>query len=391
MKPAKKVAIVLRMSGAAGRDILSGIFHFTRMNPHWHTRLFQMPSEFTPEQFKVLEAEGFDGIIASEPGPDATARLLSASKLPIAFIGDAGPILSRRKTKISYIRNDDVYIGRLAARYLAALGSRRSFGYLPTYSSQYWSKGREYGFCDELKIRGHATAIFKPLWPAGSKEDFSDLREWLKGLPKPAALLAAWDTRATQVIQLCTEAKLKIPEQISIIGVDNDELLDESTTPPLTSILPDHEKLGYVSARELERLMKGKVPSSSPAFLARPVKIVERESAIATAPAAHIITRATDYIRKNAIKGIDVADVAEFLGISRRLAELRFQQFSGESINEMIIRVRLDAIKKLLATTRRTIKSITLSCGYSDVSYVKTLFKRRFGMTMRDWRNSQTQ
>jgi len=172
-----------------------------------------------------------------------------------------------------------------------------------------------------------------------------------------------------------------------VLGVDNDELLDESCVPPLTSILPDHEKLGYAAARALERLMAGRDPKDSKPFLIRPVKVVERESAVASTPTAHILSRALDFIRKNAVKGIKVNDVAEELGISRRLADLRFQQFSGETINEAITRQKLDAVKKLLATTDRPIKVISESCGYTDHAYLKTLFKRRFGCTMREWRN----
>ena len=114
MKRFKRIAIVLRMSGAAGRDILSGVFHFTRSHPNWHTRLFQMPSEFTPDALRAEMANGLDGIIASEPGPDKTAHLVRDSDIPVSFIGDAGPILSQRSLRIAYTRNDDEYIGHLA-------------------------------------------------------------------------------------------------------------------------------------------------------------------------------------------------------------------------------------------------------------------------------------
>ena len=142
MKRIRRVAIVLRMSGTAGRDILSGIFHFTRQSANWHTRLFQMPDEFTPEAFQTEMTIGLDGIIASEPGLDETARLVCASDVPVSFIGDAGPILSRRKSHIAFTRNDDELVGRMGARYLASLGSHRTYGFVPTVSNQYWSISR---------------------------------------------------------------------------------------------------------------------------------------------------------------------------------------------------------------------------------------------------------
>ena len=374
------------MSGAAGRDILSGIFYFTRMHPNWHTRLFQMPSEFTPDAFLAECAVGLDGIVASEPGPDETAALVRDSKIPVSFIGDPGPILSTRRREIAFTRNDDEEIGRIGARYLAALGAHRAYGFVPTTSHQYWSDIRQGGFTDALKSRGAEPIVFRSPGMAGSREDLTALKNWLVSLPKPAAVMTAWDTRATQVLNLCQEARIKVPRQIAVLGVDNDELLDESCVPPLTSILPDHEKLGYAAARALERLMAGRDQKEAEPFLIRPVKVVERESAVASTPTAHLLSRALDFIRKNAVKGIKVDDVAKALGISRRLADLRFQQFSGDTINEAITRQKLDAVKKLLATTDRPIKVISESCGYTALAYLKTLFKRRFGMTMRDWR-----
>lgn len=386
MKRIRRVAIVLRMSGSAGRDILSGVFHFTRMHPNWHTRLFQMPSEFTPDAFLAESAVGLDGIIASEPGPDETAALVRDSKIPVSFIGDPGPVLSARRSGIAFTRNDDDQIGRIGARYLVSLGAHRAYGFVPTTSRQYWSDSRERGFTEELKLRKAEPVVFRSPGAAGSREDLAALKEWLAALPKPAAVMTAWDTRATQVLNLCQEARIKVPRHISVLGVDNDELLDESCVPPLTSILPDHEKLGYAAARALERLMAERVHKESRPFLIRPVKVVERESAIASTPTSHLLSSALEFIRKNAVKGIRVDDVAKALGISRRLADLRFQQFSGETINEAITRQKLDAVKKLLATTDRPIKVISEACGYTDLAYLKTLFKRRFGCTMRDWR-----
>lgn len=386
----KNIVVVLRLAGSAGRDILTGILLFARQHPYWHTRLFQMPHEFTPTAFASLSNAGIDGIVMSEPGPDETARLLKDTRIPIAFIGDAGPILSKRLKAISYVRSDDREVGRMGARYLLSIDRRRAYGFVPTVSRQYWSAARLKGFQDELAAGNITAHVFSSSAAAGSQEDLVALRNWLAALPKPAAVMAAWDTRATQVIEAANEARIAMPRNLAILGVDNDELLDEATVPPLTSIQPDHERLGFVAARELERLMNGRAAKASVAFLARPLKLVERESAATTAPAAHLIERANRFIERNATKGISVGDVVAYLGVSRRLADLRFQQFNKETINEAITRCRLDAVKKLLATTTRPIKLVTVACGYTDLAYLKTLFKRRFGLTMRDYRAQHT-
>jgi len=386
----KKVVIVLRMTGAAGRDILSGIFMYTRQHPGWSTRLVQMPSDFTPDVFNQFFNQGYDGIIASETGSDATAELMARSSLPISFIGSPDTILASRKQGIFFTCSDDVEIGRAGARYLAALGRHRSYGFVPTTVRQCWSDARRDGFIAELASQKIVPSVFSSPSRAGTHADFKALRNWLLSLSKPTAIMAAWDDRATQVLQACSEAGIAIPSQLSLLGVDNDELLAESVDPPLSSIPPDHEKIGYVAARELNRLMNNPLAKTKSVFFARPKPIVERESAIASSPAAHLLSRANEFIVKNATKGINAADVVSFLGVSRRLADLRFHQFNGDTINETIIRTRLDAVKKLLATTNRPIRAISLACGYTDVSYLKKLFRKRFGVSMRNWRKMES-
>lgn len=387
MKTIRKVAIVLRMSGAAGRDILSGIFRFTRANAHWQTRLFQMPDEFTTDRLETLLAEKYDGVIASEIATDDVDRRLARTGLPVAFIGEPTPALAQRTENLALIRNDDTRIGNLGARFLASLGNFRAYGFVPGVSNRHWSREREAGFCKELNSRGHEATVFRsPADSAGSPEDLDALRRWLVTLPKPAAVMAAWDMRAVQTLQQATDAGFRVPQQVMLLGVDNDELLAEASDPPLTTIQPNHEKLGFVAARELARLMSRRQHPVTICVPAEPIGIVERETTSTATPAAHILTRAMQYIRKHATEGIGANDVAKFLGVSRRLVELRFREFADETINEACVRIRLEAVKKILSTTNRPVKSIATACGFGNSSYLMTLFKRRFGLSMRDWR-----
>jgi DNA-binding LacI/PurR family transcriptional regulator len=128
-----------------------------------------MPDELTPEIFTSLRHEGYDGLIASEPGRDETARLILESDIPVSFIGDPGPILGKRKSRIIFTRNDDEFIGHMGARYLVSLGAHRTYGFVPTTSRQYWSAARLKGFQDELDARGLTTEVFRsPGWPAAT-------------------------------------------------------------------------------------------------------------------------------------------------------------------------------------------------------------------------------
>lgn len=375
------------MSGAAGRDILSGIFHFTRANAHWQTRLFQMPDEFTADRLKTLLDEKYDGVLASEIASDDVDRLLAGTGLSVAFIGEPTPALALRRENLAVVRNDDTRIGNLGARFLASLGNFRAYGFVPGVSNRHWSRERETGFSDELRTRGHDANVFRsPATLAGSPEDLAALRHWLVALPKPAAVMAAWDMRAVQTLQQATEAGFRVPQQLMILGVDNDELLAEASDPPLTTIQPNHEKLGFVAARELARLMTRGPHPVALCVPTEPIGIVERETTSTATPAAHILTRAMQFIRKHATEGIGATEVAKFLGVSRRLVELRFREFADETVNEACVRIRLEAVKKMLSTTNRPIKSVAAACGFGNSSYLMTLFRRRFGMSMREWR-----
>lgn len=389
-----KVAIVLRLSGHSGRSILSGALKYIQLDAQWQTKIYQMPDELTVDVLKMLVSDGYEGLLLSETATQEVARAIAESPLAVALIGVREGALAKRKNRIVFSHNDDIATGRIVARYLYSLGRQRAYGFVPTVSARHWSEGRLTGFADELAKKGEKTVVFRSPGDFNSPEDCSALGDWLEALPKPAAVMASWDGRGLQVLQLCNERKIKVPAQLAVVGVDNDEMLDSSASPQLTSLQPDHEACGYIAARELDRLMnastrKSKSASNRPeVFISQPIRVVERESARAVAPAASLIQRANEFIRLNATRGIGVADVAKHLGVSRSLLDLRFRQFNGESVNSILVRMRLDAVKRLLATTRRSILSIGEDCGFSNPSYLKTLFRSRFKVSMRDWREA---
>jgi LacI family transcriptional regulator len=215
----------------------------------------------------------------------------------------------------------------------------------------------------------------------------SHMREWLLALPKPCGIMVAVDLRAKQVLDTCLAAGIRVPEDIAVIGVDNDEALCENTTPSLSSVLPDFEGGGYLAAELLDRMMRQTQPE--PQHLIYGVKrIFHRESSLYIPKSSHLITSAVEFIRLNACAGITVTDVAKQLNVSRRWAELRFREVRGHTILSEIQHHRLERVCALLRETNLPIGTIGERCGYPTETYLKALFKKRFGITMRDYRKN---
>ena len=381
-----RIWVYLRLSYASGRDILHGISRYARANAHWNMRLLPFSGEEGNLPFPMPEEA--DGIISSEPLADDAA----ASPIPLVVIGTREKWLGRRMKSLAFVRNDDAAIGRFGAEFLKSLGRFRSFGFVPTNTPYYCSILRSEGFHAELE-KGNATEIREYAAAGiedGSAEDIEALGKWLADLPKPTAVMAVHDLRATHVLEAANMMKIKVPDQMAVIGVDNDELLCDFTSPQLTSIYPDHVKEGELAAATLQSLLKRKNSRHTRTFRSNAKSIVERESTRHISPATHLAEAAMSFVRHNALKGISSADVARHLHVSRRLCDLRFRECHGETILEAILRIRFAELRRRLVSSNTSIGKIAAACGFTCQSHVKRMFKRRFGMTMREWRATQS-
>ena len=377
-----RIWVYLNLSYASGRDILYGISRYARAYEHWNIRLLSFSGEANRHPFPLPEEA--DGIITSEPLTDDAAT----SPIPLVVIGTREKWLGRRMRSLAFVRNDDAAIGRFGANFLKSLGKFRSFGFVPTNTPYYCSILRSEGFLAELgkgnsaDIRQYAAEGIED----GSPEDIESLGRWLYDLPKPAAVMAVHDLRATHVLEAASTMKIKVPDQMAVVGVDNDELLCDFTSPQLTSIYPDHVKEGELAAATLKTLLKKSDMRHARTFRSDAKSIVERESTRHISPATHIAEEAMSFIRHNALKGISSAEVAKHLRVSRRLCDMRFRECHGETVLEAILRIRFAELKRRLASSNTQIGKIVAACGFSCESHAKRMFKKRFGMSMREWR-----
>ncbi len=381
-RSAKKrtVLVVLWLAGSAGRKQLTGILQYVNAGHPWSIRLISDPKDFTDEAIRKAEADGTHGLLVHANAQVGTA--LARSTVPTVLLDFPPPALRNRKKSIALILDGDEQIGQTAAEYFLRLGNFASFAFVPDEQNRGWSRLRERGY--KTTLGAHS----RPCQTYGASK--GPLADWLLALPKPAAVFTAYDLRAQETIEACKEAKLSIPRQVAVLGVDNDELICDYTSPSISSIRIDHETLGAEAAKLLDRLMdapSGRSPK--PVFMPAGT-VVERESTAPTAPTARLVARALSFISAHAADGISVADVVSHLGVSRRLADARFGAVTGTSIRRAIEDRRLALVRERLKTTRLTIEKISRLCGYANTQRLKYVFKARFGISMSQWRADST-
>jgi LacI family transcriptional regulator len=213
----------------------------------------------------------------------------------------------------------------------------------------------------------------------------AEIAAWLKSLPKPVGIMACYDSRGQQVLDACRNAGFAVPDEVAVIGVDNDELLCELASPPLSSVIPDAHRAGYAAAARLDRLMAGKTVAPT-AELVPPLGVASRQSTDALALDDKDIVQAVRLIREHACEGINVADVLRAVPLSRRVLEQRFQKLLGRTPREEILQVRLARVKQLLGETELALYQIAERTGFEHVEYLSVVFKRETGLTPSAWR-----
>ncbi len=385
----KRIFIALKMAGIAGQEKLSGIFRFLhdarqadtpRATADWDITLVRTAAEFTPNRMREALAENYDGFIVSIPDTENTAAILAATDIPTIVMDIHDPALSARTANIAFIRNSPKEIGREAADFLLSTGRCRSYAFAHSPVATAWGTGRFKSF--------KATLLDHGLWC----NELADLKDMAK-LERPIGIFAANDDRGYDVLEYCRRHRMRVPEDALVLGVDNDTLICENCRPTLSSIQPDFVQEGFLAAKTLAELMASAAttrarhaPIVPPIHFVGVKTIVRRFSTAEVSQAGKLVQKALAFIMANATRGISVEDVARHLGCSRRLADLRFRELQGASIGETIISFRLGEVRHLLKTTRDPIDKIALDCGYGNPNYLKNLFKKRFGITMRSFR-----
>ena len=374
----KRILVITATVQKARRDKLAGVYDYA----HAHGWMIQTVEDQSgaPLLAAALCSKSVDGIISD--GFNAPVKLTQSAKhaIPVVYIDRPHGV---RQTDNS-VNNDDGACARLAARTLNDLGLR-NLAAVGTTPSVYWSKTRIRVFAEAAKGFGCRCVSFRS--SGDLTDDLPRLRDWLKALPRPCGLFAVTDAVAKRCIDLLTESGVRVPEEVAVIGIDNDELLCENTTPSITSILPGFRQAGRLAAERLDRMMDGSGCDDLPTTYA-PQAVVRRGSTLRTAIRHDKIPEVMEFIRRHACLGIRVGDVVAFAGIPKSTLELHFRLSTTRSIQQEIQRVRLEEVKRLLRETRCPIGTIATRCGYHNDNHLKNLFRRQFGMTLTQYRRS---
>lgn len=390
MQKARNILAAFRLQYSTHRKCLQGIAKYIKRNRNWRVTLIDNFEDLSAEIVKDVVRKRYDGLITVNPHSEAARNALETIPLPIAVLGTSEGELSGRKKNAVFIRARHESIGRAAAQYILSLGKFASHGFLQAENSPRWSCNRFSGFRTELRHHGLPAFEIRSPHPDGSPEDIEFIRAALRKQPKPIAVLAAYDNRALNLLSACRQEALGVPEKVTVVGIDNDELLCDLSTPPLTSIDLSQSEKGELAAKELEKLIAKRRDERAKVEFHNKFRIIERETTRIIAPATHLIERALSYIATHACSGLRPCDVVSHLGVSYALATRRFREMTGTTILEEINRTRIAKVKQLLIESEMPIEKISFSCGFPEPNYAKRLFKRYSGCSMSQWRQTNS-
>lgn len=376
-----RVMVALSLATAAGRKKLNGIHRFLSEGYDWDMELLRSEGDLTADAVSAAGRSRFDGMLVGFAGKCKLRTLHADKGIPTVFI-DRADANTLKSLPLSMFVNDNVRdIAQTAAKHLLSCPGVRSFGFVPSRMQSRWSSDRQAAFAAALNPEKNT--LFTYDGPGDSREA---LGRWLLGLEKPSAVLAAYDDRARDVLETCRANGMDVPGQVSVLGIGNDEPICEMSMPALSSVAVDFEREGYVAARELQAMMLRQRAPAKREILCGAKEVAVRASTSAMKTPAALVQRARGIIDRHALEGITAADVVARLHVSRSLADLRFREVTGTSILEAILNRRLAEVRRMLRATDMRISEIAVRCGYRDANYLKNLFRKRFGLSMREFR-----
>ena len=285
----------------------------------------------------------------------------------------------------SLVTHNEAETVRAAAKELFSL-KLRNFAYVGFPMSPPWSVRREKLFAEECKAAGYAAPVAIRI--AANADDLVSVQEALRmalgALERPCGIFAANDAAGAQVLLAAEATGLKVPEEIAVIGVDDDELICEAASPTLSSVLPDWERGGWMCGEALERQMQGEGELRA-SF--GELGVVRRSSTRFSPSRFSLrVMNAVEFIRLKSADSLCVNDVVSQMRCSRRLAEISFRETTGHSIHDEIEMARLDRAIAFLRRDNMMLGAIAAQCGYQSDTALREAFRRRYGMSMREWR-----
>ncbi|WP_211474103.1 XylR family transcriptional regulator [Collimonas humicola] len=396
-----RIALLFNGNKIFDRDIIAGIGEYlSSTRAAWDL--------FLEEDFRCrlqgIERWQGHGIIADFDDPAACEALARVS-LPVVAVGGSYAEESGYPADTPYVATDNFKLVKLAYDHLIEAGLRRFACFsLPEAAVNRWAQEREKAFATLMQRDGMQGEIYRgvgtsaPSWDTAVEQQIA----WLQTLPKPIGIIAVSDARARQLLQACLCAGIAVPEQVALIGIDNDPLARILTRVPLSSVIQGTREMGRTAAHLLHQMLHG-ARLAGTRILVPPAGINVLASSRHEALNHPHVMQARHFIRQYACQGIKTEQVADYVGVSRSSLEWYFRRELGRSVHDEILRFKLDAAKNMLEKQHeetRSIAEIAVSCGFTSVQYMHAVFKRELACTPREYqdrmaaaasRNNQTE
>lgn len=377
----RKVFVQLEAGRGYGRDLLKGIYEYNNQFSEWEIIFepaYYLKTTETRDLIKMIKVLKPEGCIIEH-----TDKIKEINELNI-------PVIQASRVKhhntITFIKGNYEADGKMAVDYFLNLGFKKLAFFGVTNIE--WSDGRFESFKNHAALRGlnAFSYMLKKNTKAGLIHNFGHLISWLRTLPKPVGILCCNDDFGQILINACSMGGLKVPHEIAILGIDNDELLCNLTYPNLSSIARNHVSAAYHACKLLNRMMNGEQKTEK-IIPAEPLGVVVRSSTDIIASNDPEVIKALQYIRDNIYLPISVEDVVKLSHISRRALYTRFKQITGKTINEEIQLQKIKKFKELLKNKDLSIKEVAFRLGFKDVSHVSRWFAALEGISPGKWRN----
>jgi LacI family transcriptional regulator len=373
MNSIPKVALLIESSREYGRGLLRGIADYAAKYGPWvfyrdEKLFYREPNR--PNLPAMLKKWKVDGVIMREC--DQAEQII---KMGVAAV--IAPYTTKKYPGIPKIIVDCNAVGRMGAEHLI----NRRFRNLAFcgFNDMLWSVQRGDGFFERAKKAGFAVNFYKPpkkLLPGVWGVEQTFMIEWLKSLSKPIGVMACNDDRSQHLLEACKIAGLRVPQDIAILGVGNDEMICSFSVPPLSSIARNHENAGYQAAEILHKIMTGRKCANQTAIV-KPTHVVTRQSTDILAIDDVDAIRAVNFIQKHSGQMLQVSDVAEYTAISRRSLEQKFQKELNRSVLDEITRIRADKIAQMLIESTLSVTQIALALGFSSDAHISRYFSQK--------------
>ena len=367
--------LITSLVGRYGRDVASGISKYCAQYGRWEFYLepdFNIAVRTIPETLRLWRP---DGIIAHIANPKLRDLLLRAG-VPTVNTSSSLDLRS-----IPTVAADNPAVGRVAAEYFLQRG-HRNFAYAG--DSRAYSCLRKDGFITALRGSGLECDDFEGGYSFRRRDDWmrlrAALREWVMRLPKPVAIMGCSDLMGREIIIVSQQLHALIPDEVAVVGVDNDEIFCGMLNPPLSSVDVPAERIGYEAAALLHRMIKGCRPPRD-AVLVPPVGVVVRPSSEVLEISDEAVAQSVKFIAENAHEPISVKDLLGHVLVSRRSLERAFASILSRTPREEIIRAHVERAKHLLLTTDLPVSAVAKASGFTSPSIFSTVMRRTTGMT----------